>query len=414
MDPQVTQEIGKMSRDDLQKNFLKHFETKFEPMIDKKEADSLADAMNSHSPPWAAKDAFCEDALLETLTRFDLRMDIAGNRQASPIKDVFNDTPEKAILGQEYLAACFENALWSPEKAEFAGSATIRSGQPQPFSPPTYGYENRREYDEPLRLSDIVAQRIPINTDNYRAGIIETPTDTKLRKVGEASNLPKVKIVLSDDRTDMEKLGYSLSASYEFYRSSDRRMNVIAEIQRTKAAQIEIAMVDEALQLIGTGGPEGNTSRVAPTAVALSSPPTVTEIIELHGRPRSRGYMITTIIGTLKGVSAYLATDVFYQSDNRVPGVPAREQAMARFISLEKVESKEATEVACLTETGDKPVLLAFDRRKCLDYIVEQRGMISENMRNVQDQTIIMTNSHSFGFRIKAEANQCRYRAVIG
>lgn len=413
MDDKTRAELGGMSREDLQKNFLDHFRTKLDPLA-KSDEDvcTLSEAMNTYSPHWGATDAICEDALLETLTRLDVRMDISGNRPASRIKDVFDASEDKALLGREYLEECFERALWDPEPVRLAGAGAGRGGQPQPFNEPTYGFEVRREYDEPLRLSDVVARRVPITGDTYRAGILETPEDTRLRKVGEGADLPRFKITTSEKPSTMEKIGYGLEASYEFYRGSDRRMDVLTEAQRQKAQQVEIALIDEALELIGTGGPSGDTTRVAPTAVAFGAAPTVQQIINLHIRAPG-GYRVNTVVGTLDAVTTYLSTDVFFQSNNRMPGVPDRNRALARFVGPEIVDWKTTEDVPSLTETN-KPVMLAFDRRKCIDYIVERRGMVSERSQNESNQTVLLTNSHSTVFHVKAEANQCRFRVVFG
>ena len=123
---------------------------------------------------------------------------------------------------------------------------------------------------------------------------------------------------------------------------------------------------------------------------------------------------MNTVIGTLDAVTSYLASDVFFQSDNRMPGVPDRANALARYVSPEIVDWKSSADVASLTEDPVKPVMLAFDRRKCVDYIVERRGMVSERAENAGNQTVLLTNSNSMVFHLKAEANHCRFRVVFG
>ena len=77
------------------------------------------------------------------------------------------------------------------------------------------------------------------------------------------------------------------------------------------------------------------------------------------------------------------------------------------------MESKSTTEVPVLTEAGAEPVMLAFDRRICLEYLVQPRSMVTEKQRNALIQTTSFINTMYYGFYLSPEANNCRYRVVF-
>ena len=83
-------------------------------------------------------------------------------------------------------------------------------------------------------------------------------------------------------------------------------------------------------------------------------------------------------------------------------------------VGVETIGKKSPDDVATLKTDPAKPVMLAFDSKVCLEYCVSRRGMVSQQGMDIEDQTIILTNSHRYGFYLTPESDRCRYRVVFG
>ena len=412
MPKKMEQEVAGMSREDLIENFPTHYADKFSCI----EADSsgafttLSQAMNAYSP--AVEGDLCEDALLDALTRQNLRMDIHDDVQASTIAEVFGTDETNNLLGMEYLERCFSDSIWSKD-VQFAPENVTRGGQTEPFDPPTYGYYARRMYQPRVQLRHIIAERIPVSGSVYEPGILDTVEDNAITPVSEGAKLPSWTLTSSNDTVRMRKLGYMIKMSQEFYSDSNRRVNLLVKAQRQKAAQVENALVNQGLQMIGANSVPGNEA-TGPVAVAFGATvPVSQEVINLHLRPDDN-YMIDTLIGTLEAVSGYLSAPVYYASNNMHPGIPRGRNMLDNVIGVEMIGKKSATDVAALSDAASKPVMLAFDSRVCLEYCVNRRGMVSQQGMDIEDQTIMLTNAHRYGFYLTPESDRCRYRVVFG
>ena len=412
MPKKIEQEVAGMSREDLIENFPTHYKDKFQSI----ESDSggafttLSQAMNAYSP--AIEGDICEDALLDALTRQDLRMDIHDDVEASTIAEVFQSSETNNILGTEYLERCFSDSIWSKD-VQFAPENVTRGGQTEPFDPPTYGYYARRMYQPRVQLRHIIAERIPVSGSEYHPGILDTVEDNAITPVSEGAKLPSWTLTSSEDNVRMRKLGYMIKMSQEFYSDSNRRINLLVKAQRQKAAQVENALVDQGLQMIGADTVTGSDQAGAVAVAFTDIQPTNQEVINLHLRPDDN-YMIDTLIGTLEAVSGYLTAPIYYASGNMVPGAPRGRNMLDMVVGVETIGKKSPDDVATLKTDPAKPVMLAFDSKVCLEYCVSRRGMVSQQGMDIEDQTIILTNSHRYGFYLTPESDRCRYRVVFG
>ena len=257
-----------------------------------------------------------------------------------------------------------------------------------------------------VRLQHVVSRRIPISGSTYQPGIVESPDDTGIRPVAEGANLPVYRLKTGQSETHTQKTGYALEVTREVINNGNMTMDLITETQRQKAMQTENAIVNEALQMIGTN---------SPTAVSWAAAVTDEDIVTLFASPEDE-YMITTIIATVGGLAQYITAPIYYESSNQM-GVTGGQRRNSTYLDdlmgLEKVGKKSTSDVPALTE-ANKEVALAFDRRASLEYPVERRSMISESDDNIMNQTVVFTNSHRYALHKKAEFDQARYRVTIG
>ena len=399
----------RMSREDLEKNFLSHYKTKLESKVnDRVHGCSLASAMNELSP--ALEGDPCKDALLEVLARKGLRVDDGEDEESSSVSDFFKRDETTFLLGQGYLHECFvrhigEGVGLKPvdNTVTLAGNLPTGTNQvEEPFNPPVYDFQVRRDYMPDIRLRDVVARRRNIRGTTFKTGIIEEPDDTSNMPVDDMADLPEVTFQngVSDGR--VIKRGHRMSLSYNFYQDGENRMSALADYQRQKAAQMENAMVSEAIQLVGNGA----------TAMSWSATPSRKEVIRLFFRPRDI-YYINTLIGNDLGIEEYLDAPIWETSAQKSRGMPGNTQFFNRIARVENVGRRDTTEVPALSESN-KAVLIAFDKRTCVDYIVPRNNVISERGKKIENQTITITYSIQYALALRAEADRCRFRVVIG
>ena len=401
---------GEIGRKDLATNFHKHYQTELQSFGETNQL-SLAETLNLHSPP-DEDGAGRSDALLDTIAQLGLRTDVAGNMPASSLGDFFGRGEAEHLLGREYLEEVFHLNIGrglvdyeynhDSNLVELA-SPSARGSVTEPFDQPTYGIEVRRDVRVRLMLMHVIGKRIPITGSTYKPGVVETPEDTKLRPVAEGTDLPEYLLKTGSQTVTTQKIGYGLRITDELIGNASMTMELVTETQRQKAAQVENALVNATVQLVGDGA----------TAHALTAMPTDLEWGDLHLLPDD-SYAISIMVGTRGYVSRFKTTDFYYNSFNMKPTTPMRRQYIDEYAELETVAKKTPAQVATLTETGPKDVGIAWDRMCGVNYVVERRAMISESDRNTANQTTLITNSHRYQLYKPADADQCRYRVVLG
>ena len=403
---------GKIKRQDLADNFDLHYEKEIKGFAEDAKL-SLGQTLNFFSSP--AEKGRPTDAILDCMSYRGLRTKGDGGLAASPLCDFFDRDDPNFALGVGYLQNLFarvldagieEDSQYSagyptPEEYGLVESApNTRANLPHPFNPQTIGpLEITRDYRPRVQIRNVVATRRTIVGDQYEAPIVESPTDVGLRPIGEGGSLPRYTISLDDKITRTSEIGYELEMTDKLRRSSRVTMEAIARIQMQKAMQVESAIVDDFLQTIGTGA----------TAFSMSATPTSEEVIELHMTPDDQ-YILNTFIGTLQAVAKYANVDIFYRSSNRNRAAGGQRNFIDSIFGNEFIAKKSNTKVAVLAG-GDK--MIAFDRRHCIDYIVEQRGTIQETYRENRERSTVIANAHSFAGHLQAEAGQCRWMITM-
>lgn len=396
-----------MSREELATNFHKHFKAELESYGHENKA-SLTETLNKYSPADPEKKQ--GDALLETIARKGLRTDVVGDTPASPIADFFASDDASWLLGVEYMQEAFHRNIGvGVQLGRFDKNGNVvelatsdRSGVSYPFNPSMHGMEVDRDYRPRVQLRHVIARRIPIVGSTYQPGIVESPDDTALRPTAEGADLPEYLLKTSDESVNTTKVGYGLRVTYELINNRNMTMDLIAESQRQKAAQVENAIVNRVCDL--QGGTGATTIDFGASVTSLNQK-------QLLLRPDDM-YYITTIIGTLDAIAAWKDVDPTYNSMNYGinPGVG---RYLDEYGAIETVAKKTTAQVPALNVASHE-VLIAWHRPSGVDWVTERRAMISEQDRNTSNQTILFTNSHRFALRQREEADQCRYKVEIG
>ena len=403
-----------VKRDDLSKNLGKHLETEINAFAEETEL-SFSQSLNLFSPEPEDGKGYT-DATLDCISRRGLRTNESKDGiPASPCKAFFDEDDVNFALGIAYQQNIFSRCLGKDidgdrrRASEYLSNnqvvnsnANYRSTLPHPFNPETIGdLEMRRNYMPRVRIADIIAMRRTVIGDEYEAPIVESPTDTKLRPIGETESLPRYTVTTAAEKTKTSEIGYELALSDKVRRSTSVTMDAITEIQVQKARQVENAIVNLFISDIISGiSSEFN--------LAISSPMDSADIIKMH-LMADDDYMITTIIGTIDALVEYADADIFYKSDNMKPVTPRSRNFIDEMLGNELIAKKTSAEVSALTDKK----FVAFDRRRTYDYITEQRGTVQETYRENRERMTVIQNSHMFAGRKRAEADRCRWFGTI-
>ena len=397
--------LGEIGRKDLADNLEQHLSGEINQFASETKL-SLGQSLNLYSPKTEEKRP--RDAILDCIAYRNLRVFEEDGIPASPVRDFFDKCDANFALGVGFLQNVFSRTVGFgiDKDANFAreyidNAPNSRANMPRPFNPQQTGpLEKQRNLRPRLRLADVIAVRRTILGDQYEAPIVETPTDTKLRPIGENADVPRYKISLDDKITRTSEIGYELELSDKVRRSPRVTMDAITEIQADKARQTEIAIVNEFCNVVA-----GNS----PTAFNAANGFPSKDIIKLHLTPKDE-YVLTTFVGTLDACVDYMNSDIFFKSSNQIPGTPRQRNYIDLLLGNETIAVKSSDEVSNLG-TGKK--MIAWDRMTTVDYIVEQGGTISETYRENRERVTVISNLHAFASHLRAEASQCRYLITI-
>lgn len=377
-------EAGIMSRQDLHENFLHHYETKFVNIandLDDSYKTTLSQAMNHYSPP--NQDSSHRSALYETIARSGLKMDDQGDSPASNINDVFNTSTENFLLGLEHLQHVFSYNIGNKARRKGVGA----------------------------RLQDIVTEQhnIPLGATNYSH---EITLHTKTKSINNTEKIPTItpkgqynskqsaKIMhdaLEDLPVTIEQLiNQQLNLIVKRFRPSLRfardnsditnGMSYLTDTQRQLAAKVEIALVNEAAQLIGND---------AAPAIFYSA----SNKLEINNPNLETNYPIT-LIGTknaCKKAALYQSFNTLHQSFNT--------------LHIESISKGDPNKIKTLQDPNSKPIMIGFTKDYCLDYGVMPRDMVHYVGKYINE--IILTNSHEFTLTLRDEADKYRCRIVF-
>jgi hypothetical protein len=253
-----------------------------------------------------------------------------------------------------------------------------------------------------IPLNELVAMTTPIDSDAYRAYYLldsDLPAaQLRMVRIGEAAEVPRVKLVGGEHTIRLHKFGRALEVSYETLRR--QRIDMVAFHVARMAVQAEKDRVAAAMDVIINGDGNSNT---AATSVSLStldsSAPANTLTLKAWLAFRMKfvnPYFPTT---ALAQDSVALQMMLLNTGSANLPLVTM--QGFAGNFNIRPINPGLADGLA-LGWTADAPAnkIVAFDRRMALQRVTEVGSDITEVERWTTKQTQTLTMTEVEGFAI--------------
>lgn len=410
-------ELGKLKRRDFNDNFMKHYDTEIRAFCAETKLD-FGEAANLFSPePEKVNGRYRpQDATIDLLAYRGHRIYSEPGIPASPAKDFFSDEVVQDSknpsyeLGVSYLQNIWRNILdfgngvdprYSYGYQRQINSAFSRSDLNRTIDPHETGaLETDRRFRARLRIADVVAMQEPLKQRTIDIPVVEEVGDRSDRGTG-GRRLPRESMGVSDTTIRMSETGRELEIQDTVRRSSTITIQMIAEHQANRALREENGIVNDIIDIIGTGAEE----------VAWSADPTSEDVIKLHLTPDD-DYMITTFAGTLMAVVKYADVDPTYMSDVMKQGAPARRNFLDAILGRETIAKRDPAKVPALGT--DKERFICWDRPNTFVYYTERDGTITDMYRSEETRSFILRNVVVYGGRLKEDAEHTRWRVTLG
>lgn len=261
----------------------------------------------------------------------------------------------------------------------------------------------------PIPLSELVAMTTPIDSDAYRATYL-TYSATNLRqyRVGEGAEIPIANLASADQSVRLYKFGRGLRATYEELRRI--RVDKLATYIMWLSIQAEIDKVAAAIDVIvnGDGNNNAATSYNLTTldSGTTASNPTLKAWQALKMK-FNQPYTMTTAV--MQDTIA-LQIALLNSGSANIPLVMAGAQGG---LGTALTPINQFSDGVRYGWTSDAPAnkIVAIDRGRCLEHVVETGSEIAEQERYVTNQTQVMVMSQVEGFAI-LDANASKVMAV--
>lgn len=250
----------------------------------------------------------------------------------------------------------------------------------------------------PIPLSELVAVTTPIDSDAYRATYL-TYSATNLRqyRVGEGAEIPIANLASADQTIRLYKFGRGLRATYEELRRI--RVDKLATFIMWLAIQAEIDKVAAAIDVIVNG--DGNSNAAASYNLTTLDSGTTANNPTLKAWQAlkmkfAQPYTMTT---ALMQDTIALQIALLNTGSANIPLIVAGAQGG---LGAGITPINQFSDGIRYGWTSDAPSnkIVAFDKNRCLEHVVETGSEIAEQERYVTNQTQVMVMSQVEGFSI--------------
>ena len=425
-------EIEGLSRPDFHQNFASHWESKIKPFCEETNLD-FGEAANLFSPmPEKHNGKYRPmDATIDLCAYEGHRLFATGGIDASPACDFFSDrviedrNNPSFVLGVAIMQNIWRNVLDAgngidPRYARYydarinaaleqeqLDAAFSRSDLNRTMDQPDQGMlETDRRYRPRLRIIDVIARNQPLNSRAIEIPIV-VEVGPQAGDRGTANrNLPRESMGVDETTIAMSETGRELEITDVVRRSSSITIQAIAEHQANRALREENKIVNGIINIIGTNA----------TIINWPSEPKSADLIELH-MTSDDDYMMTTFAGDLEGVVKYADIDPTYASD-AAKIASGNRSFIDTMMGAETIAKRKRDSVPVLAKAlggkaaGD-PKLIIWDRPNTFMYYTERGGTISDMYREEAVRAMILRNVHTYGGRLKTDADHCRWVLVM-
>lgn len=252
-----------------------------------------------------------------------------------------------------------------------------------------------------IPLARLVALTTPVNGDAYRAFYLTNATTTRMVRVAETAELPRVKLTGGDHTIRLYKYGRIIEASYEALRR--QRIDQVSLTVAQLAAQAEADKVATAIDVLVNGDGNANTAATSYNLTALDSGTTA-------GNPTWKAW----VAFEMKFTGAYIVNAVITQEDNALKlrllttGTANQSVPSSKFTPI----NQDGGQVG-LGWTPDAPAntIVGIDTRFALERAVEIGADIQEIERWATQQVQLLVLSETEGYAVR-DANATKLIAT--
>ncbi len=316
-----------------------------------------------------------------------------GTYYADPMER-FNESENNRQLFPEWASR-----TWKRAQAQYFSNDAVLGTVARPY---TDDATPRASLIRPaIPLDEVVSQTTPIDQPVYRSWYLDDPTASQARmvRIGEAAELPRVKLTGSQHAINLHKFGRALEASYESLRRM--RIDTLAFHIRRMSVQAEVDKVVAAMDVMINGDGNANTA-------ATSYNLTTIDPAAVAGTLTAKGYLAFL----LKFLQPYAATTILVQeavalqlelltlgtANIPMAVINAGLGVNRPFVPI----NQQVGNGVRLGITADAPTLkiVAFDNRFAVERVTEVGSDIQEAERWIHRQVEIMTFSENEAYAI--------------
>ena len=238
-----------------------------------------------------------------------------------------------------------------------------------------------------LRIQDIIASRVGVNTGAYRSEYLEEGQDAALQETGEGAHFPTIVLKYKEHPISLTKYGAVLKMTYEAVRRS--RLDHLATFVRKIALDTRRAKVRRAVEVLING--DGNSNPAPDVSTGHAAPFTFEDIVDLE-LDFTEGFEPQVLVadkGTV--MRQILKMDIFTAADATARGANFRDTGQWP-MPLGK-ELRYVEKVDALTNK-----LLGVDRRYALEEVYEEGAELVETERLITTQFESIVFSEVVGY----------------
>jgi hypothetical protein len=337
------------------------------------------------------------------------RTNYAAGFYADVFEDAFDGTPQRRLLGAEWMRRQWlaASAGMSPNtRAAVLGSDDY--GLNTAMRPWVDAARARDQQMEPaIPLAELIAQTTPIEGDGARMVYVQDvdPKAKRMVRVGETAEVPRVRLKSSEQYVRLFKFGRAIETSYEVIRR--QRLDRVKMWIGLLAIQAEVDKVSVVVDVLINGDGNPGTAMLTHDLTALdpaTTPNNITLPAWLSYKLKFKNpYRLTHILSRESGILKVMLLNV---GSANVPLA-----VVAGFIGVGNVRpmNNRLADDVQYGNTDDAPAnqIVGIDKRFAVERFTEVGSDITEieSYAITQTRVLVMTETEGYG-KIYKEATR--------
>ena len=248
-------------------------------------------------------------------------------------------------------------------------------------------------------LHTLLRKIVPISGRDYRKPIIINDNDAFTEQsVAETANLPEVRIQNSEHQVRLNKRGLLYRFSYDFLSTTNLLVDHVALLTMEVATRREIGKVTQLIDVArdGDGNPNTAAHQHTRAGLGISSSSLTPELFlrfqkqfqtPYYGTIYLMGEQTATTFQTLR-----FTNSVMFHAAQNAGNSPSP------FVNFQAINSMGQPIMYGWLNELDENEILAIDKNRGIEFIVQQGSQLMESARNIEDQTQAVTCSETYAF----------------